>query len=73
MKDQLLKWGFKNKVGSDWYELKGVEITIVLKLVNEDIESVTIFIMGGYPAQVPNCNTKLALFTFLYNLGLIEI
>lgn len=72
MKNQLLNWGFRLQKGSDWYELTGGETTIILKLINDDIKSVYIFI-HGYRASVPNCTTKLALFTFLYNLGLIEI
>lgn len=72
MKEQLLNWGFRFPKGADWYELTGGETTIILKLINDDIKSVYILIRG-FRAYVPNCTTKLALFTFLYNLGLIEI
>lgn len=72
MKEQLLNWGFIVSKCADWYELTGRETKIILKLINDDIESVYIFI-HGFRASVPNCTTKVALFTFLYNLGLIEI
>lgn len=72
MKEQLLKWGFKNNNADEWYELTQSDVTILLKLVDDNINTVYIFI-HGYRASVPHCTTKLALFTFIYNLGLIEI
>lgn len=72
MKEQLLKWGFKNNNADEWHELTQSDVTVLLKLVDDNINTVYIFI-HGYRASVPNCTTKLALFTFLYNLGLIEI
>lgn len=73
MKEQLLKWGFENQIGSDWYELRRDDnTTIILRSINDNLSSVCMFI-NEHRVYVPNCTTKLALFAFLYNLGLIEI
>lgn len=72
MKDQLLNWGFLQKL-SDVFVIESENISIEVNLNDDETLSDVLVYIKGQTAPVPNCTNKIALFTFLYNLGLIEI